>query len=57
MCLVGHATFSRKHRCSLFIVVSEAKYTIYGQCGYLCCLNDFCRPKYALNAITTDKAY
>lgn len=39
MCLVGNATFSRKHRCSLFIVVSEAKYTVYGQCRYLCCLN------------------
>jgi hypothetical protein len=54
MCLVGHAISSGKLRCSLFIVVSETKYTAY---GHLCCLNDFCRPKYAFNAVTTDKAY
>lgn len=30
---------------------------VYTGNGYLCWLNNFCRPKYALNAVTTDKAY
>jgi hypothetical protein len=30
VCLVGHATFSRKLRCYFCIVVTESKYIVYG---------------------------